>query len=138
MAEELHLLNPTTFGDTHSEKVLALPGHENFRTGISLRVPSKIPLGLPSSGSPEDQSTLFVSFPYFGKSSSSIPLSRESESVRLLDFKRLGADVADHSAVVGGEGHDDIMGTLVHQARYMIFDTRKLYSLAYCLPKYCC
>ena len=72
---------------------------------------------------------LFVSFPYFGKSNSSIPLGPESESVELLDFKGLGA-ISDRSAMVSPEDKD-IGGILVHQARYIIFDNCKLYLLAY-------
>jgi len=138
MAKELHLPNPTTFGEAHSKKVLALPGCERFRTGISLRVPSKKPAGLAKPDSSEDRFTLFVSFPYFGKSSGSFPLGPEPESVRLLDIKCLGDDVPDGSAVVGGEEKDGIGETLVHQARYMIFDNRKLYFFAHCLPKHRC
>ena len=121
MAKELHLPNAATFGEAHLERVLALPGHERFRTGISLRVPSKGPC------SPEDRIILFVSFPYFGKSSSSIQLGPERESVRLLDFKPLGVDVPDRRAVLSEEDRDDVGAMLVHQERYMIFDKCKLY-----------
>jgi len=127
MAKEFHLPNPTTFGDTHSRSVLALPGRERFRTGISLRVPSKNPAELAKQGSSEDRIFLFVSFPYFGKSRGSFPLGPESESVRILDFKRLGVDVPDCSALVSREEGDDIGEVLVHQTRYMIFDNRKIY-----------
>ncbi|KAG0641316.1 hypothetical protein HOY80DRAFT_1135348 [Tuber brumale] len=129
MVAKLGLSNPTTFGETHSKRVLALPGHEDFRTGISLRVPFKEPLKSSKSGSSEDRSTLFVSFPYFGKSSSNTPLGPEGESVKLLDFKRLGIHVPEHRDVVREEEEDeaeeegdDIGKILVHQARYMIFD----------------
>ena len=126
MAKELHLPNSATFGDAHSKRVLTLPGRGRFRTGFSLRVPSRNPSELAKSGSSEDRITLFVSFPYFGKSSSSIPLGQESESVELLDFKRLGVNVPDRSTLVSEEDKDDLTGILVHQARYMIFDNRKL------------
>ncbi|PUU82964.1 hypothetical protein B9Z19DRAFT_1105475 [Tuber borchii] len=122
MAKELHLPNPATFGHAHSKRVLTLPGRGRFRTGFSLRVPSKSPSELAKSGSPEDKITLFVSFPYFGKSCSSIPLGPECESVKLLDFKRLEGDVPARNAVVSGGGKDATGEILVHQARYMIFD----------------
>ena len=129
MANELHLPNPITFGDSHSKRILTLPGRGRFRTGFSLRVPSKSPSKLAKSGSSEDRITLFVSFPYFGKSSSSIPLGPESESAELLDFKSLGVDVPNRNAMVSREDKDGIEEILVHQARYMIFDSRKP-----CLP----
>ena len=132
MAKVLHLPNATAFRDAQSKRILALPGRERFRTGISLRVPSKKPSGPPKSGSPEDRTTLFVSFPYFGKSGSSIPLGLESESVRLLDFKCIRVSALDRSAVVSGKEGDDIGEVLVHQARYMVFDNRKLYPFSYC------
>jgi len=135
MARELHLPNPATFGDEHSNRVLALPGRERFRTGISLRVPSKKPAELARPGSSEEKITLFVSFPYFGKSSSSIRLGPERESVRLLDFKRLGADVPGRSGMVARE-EDDITEILIHQARYMVFDNCKVYSFTYYQHKY--
>jgi len=125
MAKVLHLPNPATFGDAHSKRVLALPGCGRFRTGISLRVPSKKPQEWAKSGSSEERITLFVSFPYFGKSSGSIQLGPESESVRLLDFKRLGVDVPGSSGVVTVEGKDHSEEILVHQARYMVFDNSK-------------
>ena len=131
MAKELHLPNPATFGDSHSNRVLALPGRERFRTGISLRVSSEKPSELARPGSPEERITLFVSVPYFGKSSSSIQLDPESETVRLFDFKRLGVDVPSRWGVVARE-EDDITEILVHQARYMVFDNCKLYSFTYC------
>ena len=140
MAKELHLPNPATFGNAHSKRVLTLPGRERFRTGFSLRVPSVNSSKLAKSGLSEDRITLFVSFPYFGKSSSSIPLGPESESVRLSDFKRLGVGAPDRRAIVSeeeerdgtrqisvGEVRDGIGEVLVHQARYMIFDNRKLF-----------
>ena len=114
MAKELHLPNPATFVDAHSKRVLTLPGRGRFRTGFSLRVPSKNPSELAKSGSLEDRITLFVSFPYFGKSSSSIPLGLDRESVELLDFKRLGVDVPDCSFVVSEGDKDDIGEILVH------------------------
>ncbi|PUU79841.1 hypothetical protein B9Z19DRAFT_1063916 [Tuber borchii] len=122
MAKELQLQNANTFGDSHSKRVLALPGRGKFRTGISLRVPSKRPSELARPVSSEDRITLFVSFPYFGQFSGSSPLGPESESVELLDFKHLGVDAPDRSAVISREEKDDIGEILVHQARYMIFD----------------
>ena len=126
MAQELHLQNAATFGDAHSKKVLALPGRERFRTGISLRVPAKKSSELSKSGPWEDRFILFISFPYFGGSGGITSLGPESESVELLDFKRLGADVSGHSAAVSGEDKDDVGEILVHQARYMIFDNCKI------------
>ncbi|PUU82961.1 hypothetical protein B9Z19DRAFT_1061393 [Tuber borchii] len=122
MAKELHLPNPAAFSDAHSKRVLTLPGFGRFRTGFSLRAPSKNPSELAKPGSSEDRITLFVSFPYFGKSSSSIPLGPESESVQLLDFKHLGVEVPDRSTVVSERDKDTLGEILVHQARYMIFD----------------
>ena len=126
MAKEPHPPNPATFGDAHSKRVLTLPGRGRFRTGFSLRAPTKNPSKLAKSGSSEDRITLFVSFQYFGKSSSSILLGPESESIELLDFKRLGADVPDRSAVVSEGDKDDIGEILVRRARYMVFDNCKL------------
>ena len=132
MAKELHLPNSATFGDAHSKRVLTLPGRERFRTGFSLRIPSKTPSELAKLGSSEDRITLFVSLPYFGKSSGSSILSGpESESVRLLDFKDLGVDVPGRSAAAPGEEKDHIAGILVHQARYMIFDNCKFCFFTY-------
>ena len=131
MAKELHLPNPATFGDAHSKRVLTLPGRGRFRTGFSLRVPYKNSSELAKPGSSEDRITLFVSFPYFGKSSSSIPLGQASESVELLDFKRPGTDVPDPIPMMSEGDKDDIEEILVHQARYMIFDNCKL-----CFPAY--
>ncbi|PUU82963.1 hypothetical protein B9Z19DRAFT_1040118 [Tuber borchii] len=125
MAKELHLPNPATFWDAHSKRVLTLPGCGKFRTGFSLRVPSENPSVLAKLGSPEDRITLFVSFPYFGKSTSIITLGPERESVKLLDFKRLGVDAPDHSAVVS-EGDVAPGEMLVFQARYMIFDNNTM------------
>jgi len=126
MAKVLHLPNPATFGEAHSRRVLALPGRGEFRTGFSLRVPPKNQSELAKSGLSEDRITLFVSFPYFGKSSNNIPIGPESESVDLLDFKSLGVDVLNRPAPVSSED-EDIGGILVHQARYMTFDNCKLY-----------
>jgi len=131
MAKELHLPNPATFGEAHSKRALALPGRGRFRTGFSFRVPLKNPSEL-ASGSSGDRITFFVSFPYFGKSSSGIPLGPESESIELLDFDNLGADVPDNSAVMSKEDETDKGEIFVHQARYMIFDNCKPYLLAYC------
>ena len=138
MAKELHLPNPATFGDTHSKRFLTLPGRGRFRTGFSLRVPSKNPSELAKSGSSEARITLFVSFPHFGKSSSNIPLDPESESVELLDFKRPETDAPNPSPVMSEGDKDDIEEILVHQARYMIFDNCKLCFSAYCWSKYRC
>ena len=132
MAKELHLPSPVTFCDAHSKRVLTLPGRGRFRTGFSLRIPSNKPSEFAKPGSSEARITLFVSLPYFGKSSGSSILSGpESESVRLLDFKDLGVDVPGRSAAAPGEDKDHIAGILVHQARYMIFDNCKL-----CFPAY--
>ena len=136
--------------DTYSQRVRALPGCERFRTGISLRAPLGEPSELSGLGSSEDRFILFVSFPYFGESSGEVTLGPESESVKLLDFKRLGVSVPSHMVGVeerddireiamGEEGDDireisvgdDIGKILVHQARYMIFGNRKQYALAY-------
>jgi len=131
MGEKLGLLEEgeTAFMDAHSRRVRALPGRGRFRTGISSQVPSKKPPGLSKSGSSEDRFTLFVSLPYFGESSGSILLGPESESVRLLDFKHLGADIPSPRAVMAKEKIGDMGEILVHQARYMIFDNCKLYFL---------
>jgi len=130
MAKGLHLPNPATFGEAHSKRVLTLPGRGSFRTGFTLRVPPKNPSQLAKPDSSEDRITLFVSFPYFGKSSSSIPLGPESESVEILDFKSLGVDVPDRSDVESPEDKDTGR-ILVHQARYMIFDNCELYFPPY-------
>ncbi|KAG0641318.1 hypothetical protein HOY80DRAFT_883382 [Tuber brumale] len=111
----------TAFTDAHLQRVQALPGRKRFRTGISLRVPFKEPSELSVSGSSEDRFILFVSFPYFGKSYS-IGLDEKSESVRLLDFKRLGVGDPHRGGAASEEGGDGLEGILVHQARYMIFD----------------
>ena len=132
MAKELHLPSPATFGNAHSKRVLTLPGRGRFRTGFSLRIPSNKPSEFAQPGSSEARITLFVSFPHFGKSSSSIPLGPESESVELLDFKRSETDVPDPIPVMSEGDKDDIEEILVHQARYMIFDNCKL-----CFPAYC-
>jgi len=132
MAKVLHLPNPATFGEAHSKRVLALPGRGNFRTGFSLRVPPGNHSEFSKPGLSADRITLFVSFPYFGQAGSSIPLGPESESVKLLDFKRLEVDVPDRRAVVNPED-EAIADILVHQARYMIFDNRKLCCFPYCL-----
>jgi len=125
MAKELHLPNPATFREAHSKRVLAFPGRGRFRTGLSLRVPPENPSELGKPGPLKDRIALFLSFPYFGISNSSTPLGPESESIELSDFKNLGVDVPDHRAVASPK-NKDIRGTLVHQARYMIFDNRKL------------
>ena len=71
------------------------------------------------------------SFPYFGESSGGVEFGPESESVKLLDFKRLGFDLPHSRGPANREEGDDIGEILVHQARYMIFDNRELYTLAY-------
>jgi len=110
-----------------------LPGPGHFRMGISLRAPFKEPSGLPEAGSSEDRFILFVSFPYFGESSKGEELDSECESVKLREFKRLGAIVRGRGAPVVREGSNDTRNIsvekgeiLVHQARYMIFDNCKL------------
>ena len=142
MGEKLGLQREgeTAFIDAYLRTVRTLPGRGRFRTGVSLREPFKEPLELSRS---EDRFVLFVSFPYFGGSSEGIALGPESESVNLLDFKRLVVDVPAHKApaskeerdseweISAEEGGDSIGKILVHQARYMIFDNCKLYALAY-------
>jgi len=131
MGEKLGLLREgeTAFVDAYLQKVRALPGRGLFRTGISLRASVKEPSESPGSGSSEDRFILFVSFPYFG-GSGEITLGPESESVKLLHFKSLGTDVPDRKPRARQE-RDDVEEILVHQARYMIFDDRKLHSPAY-------
>ncbi|CUS12894.1 unnamed protein product [Tuber aestivum] len=126
MAEKLGLPNANTFKDAHSKRVQKLPGRGGFRTGISLRVPFKSQSSLFGSGSSQDRLMLFVSFPYFGKSSREIQLGAESESVRLLDFKRLGAHSPSGRPRVPRGGRTEIGEILVHQARYMIFDNNTM------------
>ena len=132
MGERLGLLRKgeTAFMDAYSQRVRALPGRGRFRTGVSLRAPSRKPSESPKSGSSEDRFILFVSFPYFGRSSEEISLGPESESVGLLDFKRLGVGGPDPRAMVSKEEKDPIGEMLVHQARYMIFDNCKFYFFA--------
>ena len=134
MAESLGLRmeRETTFVGAHLKRVQALPGRGRFRTGISLRAPVKDPSEPPKPSSSEDGFTLFVSFPYFGESSKKDELGLQRESLKLLEFKRLGVGVRGRRAAVGGEGSDDIGKIsveegeiLVHQARYMIFDNCK-------------
>ncbi|PUU82954.1 hypothetical protein B9Z19DRAFT_1190015 [Tuber borchii] len=130
IGEKLGLLREgeTACMDAYSQRVRALPGRGRFRTGISLRASFREPFGPPKSGSSEDGFILFVSFPYFGESSKNISLDPETESIKLLDFKGLGVEASNCNAVVSKE-RDDIAKitvekgeTLVHQARYMIFD----------------
>jgi len=118
--------------DAYSQRVRALPGLGRFRTGISLRAPSKKPSELAKSGSSEDRFILFVSFPYFGRSSEGTSSGSESESVGLLDFKRQGIDDLNLGAMASEEERDPIGEMLVHQARYMIFDNCNFYSFVYC------
>jgi len=139
------------------EGARSLPGRAGFRTGISLRTffrgifpkagsPELLKSGsstLPKPDSSEDRFILFVSFPYFGRSSKETTLSPEGESVKLLDFKRLG--VGFHSREPGlSEKERDSIGeisvegeggvsvekgeVLVHQAQYMLFNDSKLYA----------
>ncbi|CUS12902.1 unnamed protein product [Tuber aestivum] len=147
MAAGLHLPSEpdSTFGKAHSGRVLGLPGPKDFKTGISLRAPFKEPSEVPKSGLSEGRFILFASFPYFGEHDRNVPLGARSEreSVRLLEFKRLGARVPGRRASAGKqkgkekegenekeevgedeveEERDDIGDILVHQARYMIFD----------------
>ena len=128
MAEKLGLQQEgeTAFMDAYSQRVRALPGHRRFRTGVSLRAPFKKPSELPKSGSSEDRFILFVSFPYFGRSSEEITLGQERESLKLLDFRLLGVDACERRVKVSEEERADIGEILVYQARYMIFDNCKL------------
>ena len=139
----------TTFMGAYLPRVQSLPGHGRFRTGISLRAPLKRPSEASGRGSSRDRFILFVSFPYFGRSTKEVILSPESESVTLLDFKRLGVRVSDRRIAVSEEEEEEeeddkgkrpaeerrydrgkrpaeergaIGKMLVHQARYMIFD----------------
>ncbi|KAG0128938.1 hypothetical protein HOY82DRAFT_621333, partial [Tuber indicum] len=127
VAEKLRLPSEgeATFMDAHSKRLLAMPGHEGFRTGISLRVPFKKPPELSKLGLSEDRFTLFISIPYLGRTSGRVLLGPESESVRLLDFKHIGVHVGDRRVMECGEG-DDIGEILVHQARYMIFENNTM------------
>ena len=133
MGEKLGLQREgeTAFMDAYSRRVRTLPGSGRFRTGVSLREPFKGPSQLAKSSSSEDRFILFVSFPYFGESSEGVEFGPESESVKLLDFKRLGFDLPHSRGPANREEGDDIGEILVHQARYMIFDNRELYTLAY-------
>ena len=128
MGEKLGLLKggDTAFIDAYLQRVRALPGRGRFGTGVSLRAPFKKPSELSGPGPSEDRFILFVSFPYFGGSSKEIALGPESESVKLLDFKRVEFDVSNPSTAVSEEERDDLEEILVHQARYMIFDNCKL------------
>ncbi|KAG0633175.1 hypothetical protein HOY80DRAFT_1141619 [Tuber brumale] len=116
----------TAFMDAHLQRVQALPGRKRFRTGISLRVPFNKPPESSRSGLPEDICTLFISVPYLGKYTGRIQLGPQSESVRLLDFKQLGAKVPYRRVEASEEEGDDIEKILVHQARYMIFDNNTM------------
>ena len=104
MGKKLGLLGESETGlmNAHSQRVRALPGNGRFRTGISFRIPSKKPGNPPMSSSSEDRFILFVSFPYFGKSSDDFSLGQESESVGLLDFKRLEVDIPKDETVISG------------------------------------
>ena len=133
MGEKLGLQREgeTAFMDAYSRRVRALPGRGSFRTGVSLREPFKEPSQLAKSGSSENRFILFVSFPYFGESSEGVEFAPESESVELLDFKRLGFDLPHRRAPANKEERGDIGEILVHQARYMIFGNCELYALAH-------
>ncbi|CUS12900.1 unnamed protein product [Tuber aestivum] len=124
MAGKLRLITErgATFRDEHSKRVEALPGHGRFRTGVSLRVPSKRLLESSGSDLSETRFTLFVSYPYFGEPNGEIPLGARSESVRLLDFKGLGVYERHGGGRITGGSRIEIEEVLVHQARYMIFD----------------
>ena len=122
----------TAFMEAYLKRIRELPGHQRFRTGISLRAPFKEQSELPKPGSSEDRFILFVSFPYFGISSEEIALDRERESLKLLDFRLLGIDARDRRVEVSEEESADEGEILVHQARYMIFDNRKSHALTYC------
>ena len=145
MGEKLGLLREgeTACIEAYSQRVRALPGRGRFRTGVTLREPPKELSESRKSGSSE-RFILLVSFPYFGESSEDISLDPESESVKLLDFKRLGIGAPDYSAVVSQEGDDVVKilvekgEILVHQARYMIFDNCKQYAFADSWPKHLC
>ena len=106
MGEKLGLQREGETGlmDAHSQRVQALPGNGRFRTGISFRIPFKKPGNPPTSSLSEDRFILFVSFPYFGKSSDDFALGQESESVGLLDFKRLEVDIPKDEAIIDGIG----------------------------------
>jgi len=129
MGERVGLLGKgkTAFMDAYSQRVRALPGLGRFRTGVSLRAPSRKPSELVKSGSLGDRFILFVSFPYFGRSSKGISLGSERESVGLLDFKRQGVDDPNPGANAREEESDPIGEMLVHQARHMIFDNCNFY-----------
>ncbi|PUU82949.1 hypothetical protein B9Z19DRAFT_1061381 [Tuber borchii] len=112
----------TTFMDAHLQRARALPGRGRFKTGVSLRAPPGEPSELSRPGSSETRFILFVSFPYFGGPRKEITLGLESESVELLDFKRMEAGAPDRRAAVNEEEGGNMGKLLVHQARYMIFD----------------
>ena len=150
MAEKFGLQREgeTTFMDEYLPRIRELPGSSRFRTGVSLLesfveqsyLPNPGSLEslksgsshLPKPGSSEDRFILFVSLPYFGRSTEKIPPDPNNESVGLLDFKRLGVDAPSRRALAKGEEErDDIGKILVHQARYMVFDNCKLYFSAY-------
>ena len=160
MGEKLGLLREgeTAFMDAYLRSIRTLPGLGRFRTGISLWTPFKEPSELPKSGSPESPESssskppkpgspegrfiFFVSFPYFGESIEKAEFGPECESVKLQEFKRLGVGVRGRRGAVGWERSNYILGEkgeiLVHQARYMIFDNRKLFLFAYYWPKHRC
>ncbi|PUU79855.1 hypothetical protein B9Z19DRAFT_1080740 [Tuber borchii] len=112
----------TAFMSAHLQRAGALPGRGRFRTGISLLAPFKRPSEFSERNPSRDRIILFVSFPYFGGSSEEIGLDPESESVLLMDFRRLGIDVPHDRVGVRENERDNIGKILVHQARYMIFD----------------
>jgi len=163
MAEKLGLKKESgaDFMGACLKRVRELPGREGFRTGISLQAYCQKPSDLsrpgspepPKSGSSEDRFILFASFPYFGRSGQNVTLSPKSESVKLIDFKRLGVDVPDRKPGVSEERRDYIGEIsveeggvsveeegvaaeegeiLVHQVQYMLFDNCKLYAHPCC------
>lgn len=135
MGEKLGLQRKgeTTFMNQYAQRIRALPGRRFFRTGISSLAPLKKSSELSRPCSSGDRFILMVSFPYFGEASEKVTLCPRSESVKLLDFKRLGLGAPDCTTVrckaeidYAGGLLVDIGDTLVHQVRYMIFDNRKL------------
>jgi len=162
MAEKLGFKKngEAAFMGGYLKPVRSLPGRAGFRTGISLRAscggisrfpkagsPEPLKSGsskLPKPDSSEDRFILFVSFPYFGRSSKETTLSPEGESVKLLDFKRLGVGFRSRGPEVSREKERDSIGevsmegegglsvekgeVLVHQAQYMLFSDSKLYA----------
>ncbi|RPB03056.1 hypothetical protein L873DRAFT_275013 [Choiromyces venosus 120613-1] len=114
-------LNPkytTAFKDEHSKRVLEHPGRAGFRMGISLSVLFELS---------EDKLTFFVSIPYFGMVGPAVTLDSTSESVTLSELKQLKVHIPNNGGLAGEEERDEIGEILVDQARYMVFDDRKLH-----------